>query len=133
MVKRLLAVACAICFLFGSTSLAAVAPETARDLYSKVSPSLVAVQYTWESEAGRRELIGAGVAVTEDGLIMVPMELTDLRIPDEQMKDFKVVIPSQEGDPDEVPAAFQGRDERTNVAFVKADESGGAKAKSASS
>ena len=37
-----------------------------------------------------------------------------------RMKDFKIIVPRvQDGDPDEIDAVFQGRDERTNLAFIK--------------
>ena len=39
------------------------------------------------------------------------------------MKDFKILIPSQTKDAEEMEAEFQGRDERTRLGFVKAKES----------
>ncbi len=97
-----------------------VEPELARKLYERVSPSLVAVQFVWETELGRRELAGAGVIVSGDGLVMMSIAAVDLRIPDEQMKDFKIIVPRFDKDPEELDAVFQGRDERTNLAFVRA-------------
>lgn len=88
-------------------------------LYAQVGPSLVAVQYTWESEMGRREVAGAGVVVSESGIIMTSLSLVDTRIPDEQMKDFKVLVPSEDSDVQELDATFLGRDERADVAFVQ--------------
>jgi serine protease Do len=82
----------------------------------------VAVQFVWETELGRRELVGAGIVVEEGGLVMMSIAAADLRIPDEQMKDFKIIVPRFDKDPDEVEAVFQGRDERTNLAFVRAKE-----------
>ena len=99
-----------------------VEPELARKLYERVSPSLVAVQFVWETELGRRELVGAGVVVGEDGLVMISIATVDLRIPDEQMKDFKIIVPRFDKDNEEIDAVFQGRDERTNLAFVKTKE-----------
>jgi serine protease Do len=93
--------------------------ETAKKLYEQASPSLVAVKYTWESELGRRELIGAGVVVREDGLVMSPLSVFDMRIPDEQMKEFTIVIAHEDRDAEELEADFLGRDERCNVAFLK--------------
>src|SRR5690242_8843033 len=60
-------------------------PEAARKLYQEATPSLVAVQYAWVSELGRRELVGAGVVVGED-LVMLPITIVNPQIPDEQMK-----------------------------------------------
>jgi serine protease Do len=119
--------------------LAATAPsraastELAKKLYEQASPSLVAVKYTWESELGRRELIGAGVVVREDGLVMSPMSVFDQRIPDEQMKEFTVIVAHEDRDAEELEADFLGRDERCNVAFLlpKAVQSKVAKAAAA--
>jgi S1-C subfamily serine protease len=103
-----------------------VSPEVAQKLYDRVTPSLVAVKYTWENELGRQELTGAGIVVSDDGLVMTSLSLFDPRvvlIPDEQMKEFKIIIPSQEADAQEIEAGFEGRDERTNMAFVRPKES----------
>lgn len=99
----------------------ATAPSGPAALYERISPSLVAVQYTFDSEIGRRELQGVGVVVSDNGLIMFSMGIVPPQIADEQMKDFRIMIP---GDSDtELDAIFQGRDERTNMAFVRAVES----------
>jgi len=92
---------------------------TSKEIYEQATPSLVAVQYQWVSELGKREFISAGVVVGDD-LVMVSINFVSPQIPDEQMKDFKIIVPSQEGDPDEIDAVFQGRDERTQMGFVKA-------------
>jgi serine protease Do len=99
-----------------------VEPELARKLYERVSPSLVAVQFVWETELGRRELVGPGVVVGADGLVMMSIATVDMRIPDEQMKDFKIIVPRFDKENEEIEAVFQGRDERTNLAFVKTKE-----------
>ena len=98
---------------------AAPRAERAQKLYEQVTPSLVAVKYTWESELGRRELVGAGIVVNEDGLVMSSLSVFDERIPDAQMKEFKILIPSQEKPADEIDAVFVGRDDRTSVAFLR--------------
>ena len=96
---------------------AVVTPAVAQALYDKVKPSLVAVQYTFNGELGRHEIIGPGVVVNPDGLVMVSMSIVPPQIPNGQMIDFKVIVP---GDAEtELEADFQGRDERSNVAFVK--------------
>ena len=102
-------------------------PVAPMALYQRVTPSMVAVQYIWESELGRQELTGTGVIVTEDGLVMTSLSIFDIvarqgqfRIPDKQMKEFKILVPSQEHEPEEIDASFEGRDERTGTAFVKA-------------
>ena len=101
-----------------------VTPDKARELYERVSPSIVAVQYVWETELGRRELTGCGVVVAADGLVVMSIGVTDPRIPDDQMKDFKIIVPQKDADPLEIESVFAGRDERTNLAFVKAKETG---------
>jgi S1-C subfamily serine protease len=93
-------------------------PELAQKLHDQAAPSLVGVQFTWENELGRRELIGAGVVVREDGLVMAPLAIFDQRIPDDQMKEFKLVVAHEDRDSEEIDATFLGRDERSNVAFL---------------
>src|SRR5947209_15589916 len=92
---------------------AAVTPKVAQDLYDHVSPSLVAVQYVWQTELGRRELTGAGIIVSDDGLVMASLfPMFSPNIPDEQMKEFKILVPRENDEPQELEAVFQGRDER---------------------
>jgi len=98
---------------------ARVEADEAQKLYDQVTPSLVAVKYTWESELGRRELTGAAVVIGDDGLVMSTISVFDQRLPDAQMKEFKILIPSQEKDADEIEAVFIGRDERTSLAFLR--------------
>ena len=95
----------------------AVAPEVADKLLKDVTPSLVAVQYTWDGEMGRRELVGSGLVVGDDGLVMTSIALMPPMLPDAQMKDFKIILPGD--DLTEIEAEFVGRDERSNVAFVR--------------
>ncbi|MEO6437097.1 MAG: PDZ domain-containing protein [Tepidisphaeraceae bacterium] len=98
----------------------------AQALYERVTPSLVAVQFIWENELGRQELTGAGIVVGEGGLVMTSLSMFDLplrsgplRLPDKQLKEFKILVPSQDHEADEIDAVFEGRDERTNTAFVR--------------
>src|SRR6266850_2902143 len=98
----------------------ALPPEEAQKFYDQVSPSLVAVQYTVDGEFGRTELIGQGVIIGEEGTVICSMVLFPTRIPDEQMKDFKILIPGDEEE--ELDAVFLGRDERADLAFLKTKE-----------
>jgi serine protease Do len=107
-------------FLLTGTAVADVSPQALRKLYDTAGPSLVAVQYTWEYEFGKVDFVGAGVVVSEDGLILMPVSVITPGIPDAQLTDFKIIIPHFEKDDEEIDAVFQGRDERSNVAFVKA-------------
>jgi S1-C subfamily serine protease len=93
---------------------------TLQQFYDRVRPSLVVVKYQWQGELDQQEVVGCGVVVREDGLVMVPMLLVSNVIPDAQMKDFKIVIPSDTEDETEITATFLGRDERSDVGFVKA-------------
>src|SRR3954468_1241999 len=104
------------------TARAEVTPDAARKLYADVSPSLVAVKYTLVTELQRHELIGSGLVVGEDGLVMAPLVLFNPNIPDEQMKDFKIIVAHEDKDPTELDAIFYGRDERTNTAWLKTKE-----------
>ena len=91
-----------------------VSPAFAKTLYEKVSPSMVAVQYTWAYEYGRIEFVSTGVVVRDDGLIVIPGSAVGPAIPDSQIVDFKIIIPSKGDDEVELDAVFQGRDERTS-------------------
>jgi S1-C subfamily serine protease len=103
----------------GAAKLADPAAGAVSKLYDRVSPAFVAVKYTWDFELRRQELVGPGVVVSADGLVMCPLGVFNPVIPDAQMKGFKIVVPSQEKDADEVEAVFVGRDERTNLAFLR--------------
>ena len=65
------------------SSASAVTPEFAQKMVNDVSPSLVAVQYTYDGELGRRDFVGAGLVVSEDGLIMTSISLTPQMLADE--------------------------------------------------
>ena len=85
-------------------------------LIDQVKPSLVVVQYTYDGELGRRDLETMGIVVRDDGLTMVPIDFTPRQLPDEQLKDFKLIIPGD--DQTEYEAQFVGRDEPYNVSFI---------------
>jgi serine protease Do len=108
--------------LFTSGASATVAPKTAQELYQHVSPSLVVVQYVFQNPLGRIELSGAAIVVSEDGLILSSLTLFPTQFPDDEMKDFKILVPREDGEPTEYEAVFQGRDERTNLAFLRTKE-----------
>lgn len=113
------AIAC--CAALAAASAAAAqgtAPEKVRQLIERVRPSLVVVQYTMDSEAGRREVLGQGIVVGAEGLVMCSMAIFPLSVPDEQIKEVKVVVPADE-EHKEFDAEFLGRDDRTDLAFVK--------------
>lgn len=96
-------------------------PEKVQAIYDAVTPSLVGVQFTYDGELGRIDVVGLGVVVSPDGLVMYPLALTPPSMPDAQLVDFKLLIPHLNKPDEQINAVFQGRDERNNVAFVKAD------------
>jgi S1-C subfamily serine protease len=104
-------------------AMAGVGQDATQKLYERVTPSLVAVKYTWESEMGRRELVGTGVVVRDDGLVITQLAVFDMRLPDEQLNEFKIVVPDPAGgDPAELDARLHGRDERYNLVFLQPKE-----------
>jgi S1-C subfamily serine protease len=94
-----------------------------KKLYDDVTPSLVAVQYTWEYEYGKADFVGAGVVVGADGVVIMPLTVMSPGIPDAQLVDFKIIIPHVDRDDEEIDATLEGRDERNQLVFVKAKES----------
>lgn len=104
----------------GDAHAGTVSPAFSQSLYDRVKPSLVAVQYTFANELGRQEIIGSGLVVGSDGLVMTSMAMFPVQLPNEQLTDFKVIVP---GDvPNELDATFEGRDERSSLAFVRTKE-----------
>jgi serine protease Do len=111
------ALAAMILLLLCGRAHALLPPQEAQKLYDRVKPSLVGVQYTYKSELGRREFVGAGIIVSGEGLVITSIGLVPEQIPDEQMTEFKIIVP---GDAEnEIDADFQGRDERSSIAFIK--------------
>src|SRR4051794_39433030 len=101
---------------------AMITPEYARQIYEQVTPSLVAVQFTWEYEYGKADFVEPGVVVSEDGLILVPGGELLPRIPLSQLKDFKIIIPRLDKDNDELEGELVGVDGRADVCFARAKE-----------
>jgi serine protease Do len=120
-INRLIAWAVTLLALSNAAALADEA-ATIRHMCELVKPSLVAVKYTWTSELGSQELSAAGVIISDDGLVVIPIGIvTPALVPDDQMHRFKIVIPSESGDETEIDATLQGRDERSNLAFIRTD------------
>jgi serine protease Do len=103
-----------------SPAQAQVAPDVAAKVYAEATPSLVVVQYTWASEIRKVEISIAGIVVGADGVVMASLAAIPPQFPDEQLVDFKIIIPREGKDDEEVEAEFLGRDERYGVAYVKA-------------
>ncbi len=121
------AAAFALAAMFPRGSVAAdPAPASAtQSFYDQVTKSLVAVKFSFVGETVQRDLIVPGVVVSDQGLVMIPLAAVNEQIPDEQLKKFKIIIPRQDVDNEEVDAEFQGRDERCEMAFVKAKPADG--------
>src|SRR5262249_52687997 len=68
------------------------------------------------------EYVGPGVVVSDDGLVMMSLAVVAPSIPDAQLKDFKIIVPRADKDDEELDAVFYGRDERANLAYVKAKD-----------
>lgn len=103
-----------------SAPTATPAPVTPASIYESATESLVVVQFTWASEVRKLELSAAGIVVDKDGLVMASLAAFNPQFPDEQLVDFKIVIPHADRDQEELDAEFLGRDERWGVAYVRA-------------
>lgn len=87
---------------------------------AEAAPSLVVVQFTWASEVRKVELSAAGIVVNKDGLVLASLRAFSPQFPDDQLNDFKIIIPRKDADDEEIDAEFVGRDERYGFAYVKA-------------
>lgn len=97
--------------------------DFASQLLKTVKPSLVAVKYTFKSEVGSHDLIGPGIVIDESGLVVIPLAIVSPQsIPDGQMLDFKIIVPSETDDETEIDAELVGRDERSSLAFVRVSD-----------
>ena len=98
MLRRIL-VSISILFLatrtFADTP-ASAPTDAAPKLLKSVTPSLVAVQVTWEYEFGKVEYVGPGVVVSDDGLIMMTLGVVNPSIPDSQLSEFKIIVPRED-------------------------------------
>ena len=106
-----------LCATLASPARAEFDAAKVRELRDKVAPALLPVTYTYDGEIGRRELTGLGTVVSKDGLIAVSLYFTPEQFADSQLTDFKITLPGDEEK--KLDAVFQGRDERSELAFVK--------------
>ncbi len=105
----------------GSSAITTAEAVSPASILESARKSLVTVQYTFDSEMGKRELSGTGVIVRDDGLVAVTLGLIPLGLPDAQLTEFKVILPPGVDGPEkvELDAEFMGRDERADLAFVR--------------
>ncbi len=109
--------------LFAIASLSTLSVSFARaevkpaELMKKATDSLVVVQFTYEGELGKRDFAGMATIIKDDGTAIFSIDLSPRQLPDEQMTDFKFMLP---GDPEtEIPVEFLGRDERYGLSYAK--------------
>jgi serine protease Do len=93
-------------------------------LWADRTKSVVAVEYTTETETERRPTISMGTVIDALGTIIIPSGAIDPRAATWQLKDFKVFLP---GDATSSPAVYLGQDAFTGWHFVRADEATRAK------
>ena len=96
----------------------AVSTARPKILTDTIKPSLVVVQFTYNGEMGKRDFSAEGIVIRQDGLVIVPSDFTPRGVPDEQMGDFKIILPGDEET--EIEAKFLGRDDRYGISFVQA-------------
>ena len=102
-------------------SSAELTPQRVARLTNAFEQSLVVIEYVWEGEEGRQELEGVGILV-DDGVVMAPLDLVPVVLPDAQVSDFKIKVPRRDGDPTEYDAILAGRDERSTVTYFELAE-----------
>jgi serine protease Do len=118
---RITAAAAVLALVWASAAASgALTPDQQRALYEKTAASLVVVQYEYDGEGGRRELLGQGLVVKSEGVVMTSMALFPVNFPDAHFKRFKILLPGDEEK--EFEAEFLGRDERADLAFIRTKE-----------
>jgi serine protease Do len=78
-----------------------------------------AVEYFTETESERHATVAYGTVIDSGGTIILPPAAIDVRVPPEQLKDFKVYLP---GDPAGFAGTYLGQDAYTGWHFVRAEE-----------
>jgi len=67
----------------------APAPTATQAFYDRITPSLVAVQFTFVGETVQKDLIVPGIVVDNQGLIMIPLAAVSENIPDEAVAEIQ--------------------------------------------
>jgi serine protease Do len=123
MIQFFKGVFCAMLGVLAAAAHGSITPDAAQSLFERVVPSLVAVQFTVETELGKGEFIMPGVVVSEDGLMLLPGGELLPRIPESQIKEVKVIVPLQDKEHEELEADLVGRDPRNDTNLVKPRQS----------
>lgn len=79
--------------------------------------TIVAVEFTMQTEMDRRQMTLAGTVVDEQGTIIIPGATIPNGLAVDQLKDFKVYLPEQD---ESTPATYLGQDALTGFHFVRA-------------
>ena len=94
-------------------------PSAVANVERTAADGLVIVKYVWDGEAARRELEGLGVVIDADGTTICLLDLIPAVLPDDQLKEFQILVPNKDADATEVKATLLSRDERTGLAFLR--------------
>ncbi len=107
--------------LFFSIALVATLARAADlpTLWAERLKTVVAVEYTTESEIERRPTITLGTVIDAQGTIILPSGAIDPRAAMWQLKDFKVYLP---GNATSSPGEYLGQDALNGWHFVRANE-----------
>jgi serine protease Do len=108
----------AAAFVAVSLALHALAADLASLLPERLK-SIVAVEFTIQTEIERRQVVIAGTVIDDRGTIIIPGTNIPNGLGIDQLKDFKVYLPEQD---DSTPAVYLGQDELTGFHFVRATD-----------
>ncbi len=116
-------------FLVLSVGVLVVAGSAARaeaavaDLWPERLKTVVAVEYTTETELERRPAISFGVVADDEGLVVLPGAAVSQRFSPDQLQDWRVYRPGQSAT-EYSTAEYLGRDAFTGWHFIRIAESG---------
>lgn len=108
----------AAAFAAVTLTLHAIAADLASLLPERLK-SIVAVEFTIQTEIERRQVTIAGTVVDDKGTIIIPGANIPGGLAVDQLKDFKVYLPEQD---ESTPATYLGQDELTGFHFVRATD-----------
>ena len=97
------------------------APARAADipaLWAERVKCTVAVEYFTETETARPTTVIYGTVIDRNGTIILPPAAIDVRVPPDELKEFKIFLP---GDPASASAVYLGQDAFTGWHFVRAE------------
>lgn len=103
-------VAVTLTYQAAAADLAALIPERLK--------SVVAVEFTMQTEIERRQMTLAGAVVDDQGTIILPGANIPGSLAVDQLKDFKVYLPEHD---DSTPATYLGQDALTGFHYVRVD------------